>query len=279
MRLFKTGRFHFLQPLAYMLKDNADTFKQYKSPYYIKRDLLQPFHGAVNIFNGFKNIGYGIACLKGGLIGVGITEIFRGLTRIAATPLTWFIRMPLRLVITAFTGFQKAEAGAGIQNEVRQGRAILDVLEQCNLQVSEIKSAHQSREGAIKQRNLSLGQQLTSDQERLKKEADESLSKTDEKLRNTEAELHKVQKEILPKANEVAETISRKYNKALTRGQGTALANVQPLAVVKNESNKFVTTPFINGLKLFDSDKGGKNQLSWTLNDSLRNLQPNRCAQ
>jgi hypothetical protein len=102
MRLFKTGRFHFLQPLAYMGKDYIDTLKRYKSPYYIKRDLFQPFYGAVNVLNGFKNIGYGIAHLSGGLVGVGVTEIFRGLTRIAATPLTWFIRMPLRGLITTW---------------------------------------------------------------------------------------------------------------------------------------------------------------------------------
>ncbi len=42
-----------------MGKDAIDTFKPFKSSYYIKRDLLQPIQGAINLYNGIKNIGNG----------------------------------------------------------------------------------------------------------------------------------------------------------------------------------------------------------------------------
>jgi hypothetical protein len=134
MKLLNEGNFHFLQPLAYMGKDYMDTFKPFKSSYYIKRDLLQPIHGLINIYNGFKNIGNGIVDLKGSSIALGIAEIFRGLTQIATTPLTWFLRLPCRGIITLFTGFQKAEDGAGIQRAVSQGVRILNLLEDINIE-------------------------------------------------------------------------------------------------------------------------------------------------
>lgn len=279
MRLFKTGRFYFLQPLAYMGKDFNDSFKQFKSPYYIKRDFLQPYHGAENIFNGSKNIGYGITTLNGGLIALGVADILRGVTRILTTPLTWFIRMPLRGLITAFTGYQKAESGTGIQNEVKKGRAILDAMEECNINVSELIKSYQSRQKFIEQRTSLYGQQLEQNNPQLKQETDQKMKETDKNLLRVLDELEKSQKEILPQANEVADTIVIKYEKALKRGQATDLpSNIEPLTVNQNESKKFITGPFIAGLKLFDRDKSGLNILSWTLNDSGRSLQPNRCA-
>jgi hypothetical protein len=152
-------------------------------------------------------------------------------------------------------------------------------LEHLNLSVSSIQQTHQSKQSAIDQRNTPYGQELDRKDLQRKQQTDQKMIELAEGLRREEPELEKAQKNILPKANEVADTILRKYQKARSRGQYTDLPpSVEPLTVKQNESKKFVTTSFINGLKLFDSDKSGRNQLSWTLNDSGRNLQPNRCA-
>lgn len=272
MKLFKEGKFHFLQPLVYMGKDYNDTFKPFKSSFYIKRDLLQPIHGAINIYNG-------IVDLKGSSIALGITEIFRGLTQIATTPLTWFLRLPFRGIITLFTGFQKAENGAGIQIEVSKGKRILDLLENYNVQTSEIQKALQSRQEVIETRDETNTELLTSDQILIKQVADEKLNTVVTELEKGVVELTKVRDEILPLANDVADTVIRKYEKAKQRGQATELSNpIEPLTVTLNEANKFRTQSFFNGLKLFDSDKSQKSELYWVISDNARKLSPDRCG-
>ncbi|MFA5960848.1 MAG: hypothetical protein WC785_10075 [Tatlockia sp.] len=133
MKLFSKGRYHFLQPLAYMVKDGIDTFKPYKSPYYIKRDLFQPFHGVANLSNGLKNIGSGIICFaKGefatgtGRVAYGLTNILRGVTRILTTPLTWVLRMPFRGMRTLFSGFREFKPNSKM---IKQAGELKDVLD------------------------------------------------------------------------------------------------------------------------------------------------------
>lgn len=123
-----------LNPLIAMGKDFLDTFKPYKSRFYIFRDLLQPLRGLGNVIRGLFNLiatpilflintaRYAIMAIQaksfqlflenmalnliksgGGLLD-GITSIIRGISQIITTPLTWFIRMPLRGIITAVKG-------------------------------------------------------------------------------------------------------------------------------------------------------------------------------
>jgi hypothetical protein len=125
------GGFH---PFMEIGKDIIDTVKPYKSKFYIARDALQPIRGIGNTLKGIFNIvtspilmgidtinncytsiRYGnFDYLKrkmsfdaqrhlGGFID-GIGSTIRGISQIATTPLTWFVRMPLRGIITAVRG-------------------------------------------------------------------------------------------------------------------------------------------------------------------------------
>jgi hypothetical protein len=120
------------QPLADMGKDLVDTFKPYRSNWYAKRDAKQPLYGTYNFFKGIVYIfaslllliifpiyclsektrpkGYGYFSTLGGSYVFalswfidGILSIVRGATKIATTPLTWFIKMPLRGIMSVFT--------------------------------------------------------------------------------------------------------------------------------------------------------------------------------
>lgn len=56
----------------------------------------------------------------------GATKMLRGLTQIVTTPLTWFIKIPLRKIITSFTGSPKIEDNRSIKNLVQEANQILD---------------------------------------------------------------------------------------------------------------------------------------------------------
>lgn len=121
-------------PLLGMAKDFIDTFKPYKSGFYVQRDFIQPLRGLGNIVSGLFHVIVSpllfltntalFACRAilhlsftfflnhmktniiqnaGGFID-GVCNSIRGATQIAFTPLTWAIRMPLRGIITAITG-------------------------------------------------------------------------------------------------------------------------------------------------------------------------------
>lgn len=123
-----------LQPFRAMKKDIVDTFKPYKSTFYIKRDLMQPVAGIGNIIKGscyvvlaplmfpigiFVCISEGIAkksfglfawkmalgstVLSGGFLD-GVGSLVRGVSQLLTTPLTWFVRIPLRAIITKIKG-------------------------------------------------------------------------------------------------------------------------------------------------------------------------------
>lgn len=126
-------------PYWSMAKDIVDTFKPYKSGFYVWRDLLQPLRGIGNvakgliyiliipflllcdftqsIYSGIKNrslsvfIDSAASSLVGFITGLfdGINNIVRGSLQFATTPLTWFLRMPLRALITAVKGWPTFE--------------------------------------------------------------------------------------------------------------------------------------------------------------------------
>lgn len=137
-----------LQPLADIAKDFIDTFKPYKAGYHAGRDFLQPLRGVGNIAKGAANLllspllfvantiryaltsgslenfasnmGLNARRTTGWLLD-GVSSLVRGLTQIAATPLTWLIKMPLRGLITAIKGAPKIEQNRGIQRLVSTG--------------------------------------------------------------------------------------------------------------------------------------------------------------
>jgi hypothetical protein len=137
-----------------MGKDILDTVKPYKGFYQSTRDFLQPAIGILNIVKGGVSIVLSplvmlgifamdcvqavyasVATNKSGssirsafahncLINVmgiaswitdGITSVIRGTTQVVTTPLTWFVKMPLRGLITAIKGVPKIEENPGIQ--------------------------------------------------------------------------------------------------------------------------------------------------------------------
>lgn len=138
-----------LQPLADMYKDLIDTFKPYKTSYHFKRDLLQPISGIGNLFKGVATVvgafclflgntiryafvsgslanfldNMGVNCKRtGAWLLDGITNIIRGITQIAATPLTWILKIPCRGLITAIKGQPLIEQNQGIQRLVTKGK-------------------------------------------------------------------------------------------------------------------------------------------------------------
>ncbi len=111
------------QPLRDMLKDVVDTFKPYRSVWFVKRDARQPIDGLENILKGIFELivspllfllcpiyyAFRAESLKdyGAKVGTlwlqslswfihGVLSVLRGATQIAATPLTWLIKIPLR---------------------------------------------------------------------------------------------------------------------------------------------------------------------------------------
>jgi hypothetical protein len=142
-----SGTFQFcIKPLRYLFKDLVDTFKPYKSNSHIKKDALKPIAGIKDIFIGlgaaviyplaviFLPI---VAILKalvlkdprhvftlflstlilGPLFIVG--NLILGVTRIVTSPLL-LLKIPFRLLITAFTDQPLIENNAGIKSLVRQ---------------------------------------------------------------------------------------------------------------------------------------------------------------
>lgn len=138
-----------LQPIVDMGNDFVNTFQPYKSARQVGRDFLQPIRGIGNIAKGIVNIiaapllfiinPIRYAFISGTFkkfkqnvslnsqrtiswLLNGISSIFRGVTQIATTPLTWSLKMPLRGLITAFKGVQKIEENKGVQRLVQAGK-------------------------------------------------------------------------------------------------------------------------------------------------------------
>jgi hypothetical protein len=142
------------QPIVDMGKDFADTFKPYRSNWYAKRDAGQPIHAIINLFKGvsyvlasvflcifapfyyipqknrpgfsyLQTLGVGYVYAFSWFID-GILSIVRGVTQIATTPLTWFIKMPLRAFIYLVTNSDNLliENRPGIRKLLDQAQGI-----------------------------------------------------------------------------------------------------------------------------------------------------------
>jgi hypothetical protein len=152
------------QPLADMKKDLVDTFKPYRSDWYAERDVKQPLAG---LFNFFKGIGYILGSLllfialpiysipqKNRPEGVGyffalggryvcalswfidgVLSVVRSATQLVTTPLTWWIKIPLRKGITSFVSKKDdllIENRETIQKIVNGANLLNDNLEICD---------------------------------------------------------------------------------------------------------------------------------------------------
>jgi len=137
-----------LNPLVGMGKDAVDTFKPYASPYYLYRDLMQPLRGLGNLFVGTFNIiatpfllpiyiiktsfgkdqlgirnnfsdiiGNSVFLSAVAVSGIvnGISNIFRGVTQLIATPLTYFVKIPARTLFTSVKGAPSLEKKLALQ--------------------------------------------------------------------------------------------------------------------------------------------------------------------
>lgn len=138
-----------LQPLAEMGKDTRDTFKRYKSSYYVARDFLQPLRGLINIVKGlfsfivipflfcintFRYLNLGLNRfsfhMKLNLVRTaswlieGVANIIRGATQLITFPLAW-LRTIVRGLVTAAQGKPKIEDNVMIQHFTMKGKELL----------------------------------------------------------------------------------------------------------------------------------------------------------
>lgn len=132
------------QPLADLFKGFIDTFRPYKSTHHFLSDLAQPLRGIGNILKGLLTLA-GMSLLIPAnilalLIGTLVTRdlkylveiaenllgslttiidsvltVGRGLIQILTTPLTWFLKIPLRGIIAGFLGKPKIQNNRGIK--------------------------------------------------------------------------------------------------------------------------------------------------------------------
>lgn len=151
---------YILDQFAGIGKDFIDTFKPYKAGYHFRRDLLQLLSGVSNVILGINDLIRAIFFTVTGFfpymnqsiryaqrlsdIGIdlkglpyqygsnitfllsGLSEIFRGLTQIATTPLTWLIKIPLRGIITAIKGQPRVEDQESIKMLINKGMDLID---------------------------------------------------------------------------------------------------------------------------------------------------------
>jgi hypothetical protein len=70
------------------------------------------------VVTGVTGAGFGVAISD---IARGLSDIVKGVTQLAATPLVWAIKMPLRGLITLFAGAPKIEDSATIKHLAEDG--------------------------------------------------------------------------------------------------------------------------------------------------------------
>lgn len=154
----------FLGPFQTFLdvkKDLTNTFKPYKSSYYLKKDAMQPLYGVTNLLKGlvyivaapltllfnlfirepyrtiksfislssalthyFHNTKINVLRTMSWLLD-GSLNVIRGVTQIATTPLTWLIKIPMRELITTIKGAPTIEENNAVKNLVSKANAIL----------------------------------------------------------------------------------------------------------------------------------------------------------
>jgi hypothetical protein len=140
------------QPFLAMSKDMIDTFKPYKGYYQSNRDFLLPVRGLANIVGSILVLAIMLVTFAGTLLAFmvkacflnidtnhlkylgivtgataeTISRILKGITQVAFTPLCWFIKMPLRGLITAITGVPKIEENSQLINWAKEGHRFLD---------------------------------------------------------------------------------------------------------------------------------------------------------
>lgn len=131
-----------LQPIFDSSRDFLKTFQPYRSRFHILKDLLQPLHGLANMLHGLATITfavgwfflYGAYILSKKLYSPhsvknyfaatvapfswlvnGVANIARGAAQIATTPLTWLLRIPLRVALTLKSGYANMMESHGLK--------------------------------------------------------------------------------------------------------------------------------------------------------------------
>lgn len=248
-----------------MLKDYFDTFKPYKSWFYIKRDLMLPRHGSRLIWAGLKSIVFGLKHQKTRPTWLGLTGILRGAIQILATPLTCFIRIPLRGVLTISTGFIPIEENFKIQQEIASGIEILTVLYDFN----KIIDGKCELEKKIKKYSESEDPSLKA---KVPKKI-ESLKKINELRQSLDKEI----KEIIAQANYIGATLQRKLEKGCQRKQPSSIHELKPIEIeTDTETGKPNLDSFKDGLCLFALNKKYLFSQPQNNKDAILNLENNQ---
>lgn len=104
----------------------TDIIKPYKSNTHMIRELLQPIIGLRNICIGAYNFYMGSFPTNRQKVFEGGLNLIRGIIEIITTPLTWFIKFPIRLLNTYVNGSPKIEANVGIKTLAKLGLSKID---------------------------------------------------------------------------------------------------------------------------------------------------------
>lgn len=137
-----------VQPLFYTIEDIKEYTRCYSGWYETRRELLQPLIGIQNICRGianallsayyipvllihayqysqnepfFEKIGFTVSMTIIQLLD-SASSICRGLIQIASYPITLFLKMPMRGLLTAFYGPQRAEADPELQSYIQEAK-------------------------------------------------------------------------------------------------------------------------------------------------------------
>lgn len=135
-----------LQPFADMIQSGKNSFRPYKSRSNRRSDALMPVRGFINLGRGIATIlaatglfffnfvrafvsGSVKQSMKNNFINTGawllngFANVVRGLTQVAASPLSYLVRMPVRSYKSR-NGFQKFEDSAEVQGLLAKAEEI-----------------------------------------------------------------------------------------------------------------------------------------------------------
>lgn len=137
------------QPFVAMANDVQYTFEPYKSTRDALNDIAQPLRGIKNILRGvanliavpllwpinffryiiiahsmedFKSKAGNYTLYSATWLIDGVTSIVRGVSQILTTPLTWFIKLPVRVGVTFFKGKPYIRENEEIQRLLHLGK-------------------------------------------------------------------------------------------------------------------------------------------------------------
>lgn len=105
--------------------DFKKTIKPYPGPLHIWHDFAQPYYGCKNIVFGIGYFFQGLWQRNPSKIAYSGAVFLRGWIRVLTFALNWFLRMPLRLILTAVKGYQRAEHSRSVQRLVVEAEKLI----------------------------------------------------------------------------------------------------------------------------------------------------------